>query len=212
MSFTRFSLVFALVVSFAFNAYARISGAGVWLVFEDNTTMLAKEPRKRYEGNVQTAEIIEVWSEFGGGVENNESPAEAAYRELMEETGHTTFNETSDYNIQLSHIVAAEENGHFFDRTTRRNNTHRCYFLRIPGDKPDVEKIKKNAKAAEEQYGEAAKIEKNEWRYFALQDIWDAEKNSGILPREAGTIYDQTLNMIQQPEFQKAFQNFLDKS
>ena len=91
----RFILALFLILS---PSPALTKGAGVIpLTFINGElyALLGREPREFPDGKQYQA-----WSDFGGGVQGEESPLETAYREFQEETGRHAYT-----HITLTQII-----------------------------------------------------------------------------------------------------------
>lgn len=201
MKFLRISLVFSLFLSFSSVLHAR--GAGVCPIFDDGTVLLGKEKRVHGRGPQQGQQYL-VWGDFGGNQDPNETDAQTAYREFIEETAHYTFGAGSPYNIQLNHVQQAEANGHFADHI-HAVGQYRTYFVRIHGQKPDIQAIHKNAALAKRKLGKKAHVEKTDWQYFDTQTLKNAAFQNGNLPGANEPLFEPFKAVIRKA----SAQNFL---
>jgi len=160
---------------------------GILPFFDDGTVLLGKEYRARYASY--------SWLEFGGKQELNETLAQAAYRETIEETAGTL-------KITLEDVIHAEKNGHYIDHINPETKVfYRMYFIVVHGEKPLVEMFHLNAGKLEN--AKKSDIGKVDWRYF---DAF-AVKNCDLGDEK---LYSTMKTRLEKPETQELFNNFIN--
>ena len=167
--------------------------AGVLPFFDEGRTILLGKEYRAWSNEF-------CWGDFGGKLEQNETLAECALREAIEETAGTL-------NITISQIIDAESRGHYVDMFHKNSGLmYRMYCILFEGEKPDIAQFKKNA---EIQNG--AHTEKIEWKYFNTRAV--IYNRNGHIPTTKVKLYkpfQRGLNSLKKSSILSNFRNSLN--